>query len=183
MEEIESVSSVRDSSLSHRHQLFCYKYLENQNATESYLQSGYKVSREVARRNGARLLTNADVLGFITQIRNEFILESKVTVHQVIKQLSRIAFGNGIGEVVFVEKGECKIREDAKFDLVNVLSHRSFKSKNRVSQSFALRTEDRIQALDLLSKILGFYNQSNSRESKRDLEDSAEKILKALSLI
>lgn len=166
--------------LNHRHKIFCYKYLETQNATEAYLQAGYKVSREVARRNGARLLTNADVLTFIIKTQQELAVEARVSIEQVIQQLTRIGFGNGIGDVVIVKDGHFVIREDAKFDGICLLSQKHFEGRKRKSKYFQIKAEDRIKALDLLSKILGFYSDSKNEKNPNSLAEATQRMLLSL---
>lgn len=48
-------------ALSPKHRAFVEEYLATWNATEAYSRVYPKASREAARRNGSRLLTNADV--------------------------------------------------------------------------------------------------------------------------
>lgn len=178
--ENQSADCSNGARLSFRHQLFCYKYLVTQNATEAYLLAGYKVSRETARRNGARLLTNADILTFIAKTQQDLALEAKVSVAQVIQQLSKIAFGNGIGGVVFVKDDEFHLRENANLDGINQLCQKIYEGKKKKSRHFMIRAEDRIIALDLLCKILGLYGRSTLNQAKPDLKSFADKILQRL---
>lgn len=145
--------------LSFRHQIFCYKFIETQNATEAYLLAGYKVSREVARRNGARLLTNADIFSFIFNIQTKLIKASDVNLERIVYELSNIAFSNSIGDVVYVKDGEFQIRDDARFQGISFIAQKYTSIDKSIFKTFIIKSEDRIKALELLSRMLGLLNQ------------------------
>lgn len=52
-----------------RQQRFCEFIAAGENQTEAYLKAGFKVDKSVARRNGARLLTNADIKERVSELR------------------------------------------------------------------------------------------------------------------
>lgn len=56
---------MKKRKLTPKQQLFADEYIKTGNATDAYIKAGYKCSRSVARRNGNRLLTNADIKSYI----------------------------------------------------------------------------------------------------------------------
>lgn len=66
----------KGKALSPKHRVFCEEYLQKWNATDAYLAAYPKVSRDVARRNGSRLLTNADISAEITRRVEEISLSA-----------------------------------------------------------------------------------------------------------
>lgn len=52
--------------LTQKQKLFADEYIKSGNATDAYVKAGYKCSRSTARRNGNRLLTNADIKSYIS---------------------------------------------------------------------------------------------------------------------
>jgi|688.fasta_scaffold1403128_1 phage terminase small subunit len=56
-------------SLNTRQQRFCEFIAAGESQTDAYLKAGFKVDKSVARRNAARLLTNADVQKRVSELR------------------------------------------------------------------------------------------------------------------
>lgn len=66
-----------------RHERFCREYVKDHNATKAYKRAGYKVSDSVARRNGQRLLTNADNRNFIIELEKKVIQKIEVETDEI----------------------------------------------------------------------------------------------------
>ncbi|MEJ2102927.1 MAG: terminase small subunit, partial [Desulfobacterales bacterium] len=60
---------MRKRNLTIQQKMFVYNILEGMNQTDAYLNAGYKCSRSAARRNAARLMTNADIKEKIENIQ------------------------------------------------------------------------------------------------------------------
>lgn len=56
-------------ALNVRQERFCEFIVAGECQTDSYLMAGFKVDKSVARRNAARLLTNADIKTRIAELR------------------------------------------------------------------------------------------------------------------
>lgn len=56
-------------ALNVRQERFCEFVAAGESQTDAYLKAGFKVSKSVARRNAARLLTNADVQNRVSELR------------------------------------------------------------------------------------------------------------------
>lgn len=69
---------------------FVNQFMVDMNATRAYLRAGYKCSEEAARRNAARLLTNADVASAITKLREKVASETGRTVAAVMADIGRV---------------------------------------------------------------------------------------------
>lgn len=52
-----------------RQERFCEFIAAGESQTDAYLKAGFKVDKSVARRNAARLLTNADVQSRVSELR------------------------------------------------------------------------------------------------------------------
>ncbi|MGV8059796.1 MAG: terminase small subunit [Smithellaceae bacterium] len=77
-----------------RQKLFVREYLVDLNATRAYLRAGYKVNENIARRNGARLLTNADILEAIHQAIGNQLSKLEITNETVLQEIAKLAFCN-----------------------------------------------------------------------------------------
>jgi len=74
-----------------KQEAFVREYLIDLNATRAYIRAGYKVSEEVARRNGHRLLTNADVASAIEEAQAKRAEESSISAKYVLDSIQRVA--------------------------------------------------------------------------------------------
>jgi phage terminase small subunit len=52
-----------------RQERFCEFIADGESQTDAYLKAGFKVDKGVARRNAARLMTNADIAARIAELR------------------------------------------------------------------------------------------------------------------
>ena len=76
-------------ALSPKHRVFCEEYLKTWNATDAYQAAYPKSSRETARRNGSRLLTNAD----ISEEIQRRVDEQTMSANEVLSRLAEQARG------------------------------------------------------------------------------------------
>lgn len=78
--------------LTQKQKLFADEYIKSGNATDAYVKAGYKCSRSTARRNGNRLLTNADIKSYISiktaEIESHKIADAKEAM-QAITSIAR----------------------------------------------------------------------------------------------
>lgn len=83
---------MKKAGLTPKQQIFVDEYLVDLNATQAYLRAGYKVSESVARSNGGRLLTNADIQRAIQSRREALSARTEITQDRVLKEYARLAF-------------------------------------------------------------------------------------------
>ena len=77
-------------ALTPKQELFIKEYLVDLNATQAYLRAGYKCSEEVARRNGSRLLTNADISRAIEEAKAARAEKLDLTAQWVLDRLVEV---------------------------------------------------------------------------------------------
>lgn len=176
---------------------FCQLYLETGNATQSYLDAGYKAKNaDVAGTLAARLLGNDRVRAYISAERDRLRQSGKVKLDDLLAKNAEIAFSN-MDDVVFVEDGRLQIKDGVslnQFDGVGatytVSESRSEKMDSKggsassestsETKSFTLKRPDRLKALDQLAKLIGAYD-SDKDPSGTTLASSAERVLAALA--
>lgn len=84
--------------------LFANEYLKDRNATRAYLSAYPHVkSSDVARKNGSRLLTNADVKAYIDEQIEKMASEKIADAREVLEYLTAVVRGETLSEVVVVE--------------------------------------------------------------------------------
>ena len=72
---------------------FCDEYLIDLNATRAYKVAYPSCKKDdTARANGSRLLTIANIQGYIKSKQTEIQKRTEITQDKVIKELAKIAF-------------------------------------------------------------------------------------------
>lgn len=91
-------------TMTDRQRRFADEYLIDCNASRAYLAAYPRVkSSEVARKNGSRLLTYADVRRYIDE-QMEVLRSRKVAdAQEVLEYLTRVLRGESIAQIVVVE--------------------------------------------------------------------------------
>jgi len=101
------------AKLNAKQEMFCREYLIDLNATQAAIRAGY--SERTAKSQGSRLLTNANVLARIKELKDKLADELELDVYWVLKRLKDISdrsmqmepvmqFDPALGEMV--ETGE-----------------------------------------------------------------------------
>ncbi len=70
---------------------FVQAYLQSGNATEAYKLAYGITDDNVARANGSRLLTNANVAEAITQFHRKMEKQTGITIEKVVARIARLA--------------------------------------------------------------------------------------------
>lgn len=160
---------------------FCEIYVQTGNASQSYIDAGYKVKdSEVAKVNAARLLTLAHVSLYVKQLQNKVSQKHEVSRDRIIGELVKVAFAD-MSEVVEIDdKGKPVIKKNANLDALDSISSSESYSDTGYSKSFSVKKSDKIKAMEMLCKLLGLYDKEDS-ESRRNLEANSRRVLEALA--
>lgn len=82
------------SELRGKQQKFADNYIKSGNATEAYVNAGYKVrSNETARANASRLLTNANVKAYIEKRLKQLESSKLATAKETLEYLTSVMRG------------------------------------------------------------------------------------------
>lgn len=84
---------VEDTDLTDKQKAFCMYYLQRYNATWAY-QKAYGVSYDVARANGSRMLTNANVKKQLTELKKQQATDLYLNANDVLARLAKQAFAD-----------------------------------------------------------------------------------------
>ncbi|EEU31052.1 terminase small subunit [Limosilactobacillus coleohominis 101-4-CHN] len=91
--------------LTQKQRLFADEYIKSGNATDAYVKAGYKCSRSTARRNGNRLLTNADIKSYIANRTAEIESHKIADAKEVLQYYTRVLRAEETEKVVDVVNG------------------------------------------------------------------------------
>ncbi|MBH9985195.1 terminase small subunit [Lactobacillus sp. M0390] len=93
------------SELRGKQRKFADNYIKSGNATEAYVNAGYKVrSNETARANASRLLTNANVKAYIERRLKQLESAKLATAQETLEYLTSVMRGEQT-ETVVTAKG------------------------------------------------------------------------------
>lgn len=154
--------------------IFCDEYLKHLNATEAYKVAYPKVkTQHAAESNASRLLSNAEVKEYIAERMEERQKRTEITQDMIINELKAIAFANATqfaetkrnGVVI---KDTSELPDEVKKVIVGIED-----GKNGIK----IKTANKIQALELLGRHLGMFNDKldvnvkEKTEKKNAIED------------
>lgn len=84
-------------ALSNKHMAFVDAYITNKfNATEAYLSAYQNVTRETAKVNGSKLLTNTDIIAEIQKRKDEIKAQYDVTIDDIMFTLNNMISTHGV---------------------------------------------------------------------------------------
>ena len=137
--------------MTEKQKIFADEYLIDLNATRAY-RAVYKTIKNdgVARRNGSRLLTNADIKKYIDERLEEIRNEKTADAQEVMEYLTAVLRGESTSEEIVVE------------GLGDGMSEARAVEK-RPSE------RDRLKAAELLGKRFGLYTDRVEMDADMDL--------------
>lgn len=137
--------------MTEKQKLFADEYLIDLNATRAYRAVYKNIKNDgVARRNGSRLLTNADIKKYIDERLDEIHNEKTADAQEVMEYLTSVLRGESTSEEIVVEglgDGCSEARTMRK----------------RPSE------KDRLKAAELLGKRFGLYTDKVEMDADMDL--------------
>ncbi len=134
--------------------------LKGMNQTDAYLAAGYKCTRSAARRNAARLMTNADILTAIIAGQKRAADAAEITQERILREYAKIAFldptllydGNGhLKEVHKLDKAVA-----AAIGGMDILKRETKNGNIEITKKIKLI--DKKGALDSLARVKGMFN-------------------------
>jgi phage terminase small subunit len=169
--------------LNDKQEKFCQLYFKTNNATQSYLAAGYKVSPKVAESAASRLLSNVKVQKRIQQLRARAAKRFEISMDKLIEANARLAFAS-LKNSVEIKDGRVKLKDDADLDQLDGLSFSESITDKGISKALSVKLPDRIKALQELAKLTGAYDsKSKSNDDDGTKKSNADTILDALARV
>lgn len=137
--------------MTEKQKLFADEYLIDLNATRAYRAVYKNIKNDgVARRNGSRLLTNADIKKYIDDRLEEIHNEKTADAQEVMEYLTAVLRGESTSEEIVVERLGDGVSEARTME-------------KRPSE------KDRLKAAELLGKRFGLYTDKVEMDADMDL--------------
>ena len=153
--------------LTAKQQRFVEEYLVDLNATQAATRAGY--ASKTARQQGARLLSNVNIQLAVAEAQADRSRRTQITQDQVLEELGKIAFSS---MRAYAEWGPDGVRLNPSDALTEDQDAAVAEASQTVTQhggSLRIKLHDKVQALHLLGKHLGMFN-NRSENLNIDLE-------------
>lgn len=131
---------------------FVEEYIKDLNATQAAIRAGY--SKKTARSQGARLLTNVDILEAIQEAKNERAERTEITQDYVLTNIQKV-----IERCMQVQQVDNCLTQTEDGEL---------------AQAFMFKEQGALKGLELLGKHLGMFVD----QKKVDVTTNGESINK-----
>lgn len=160
------------SKLTPKQQRFVDEYLIDLNATQAAIRAGY--SPKTAKEQGARLLSKANIQAEIQKRQRKTEAKLEISQERIIQELASIAFANGadfaeVVEVSGLELQTVKFKATEKLPAEKRAAIASIKSG---SSGMEVKTYDKLKAMELLGKYLGYLNPAGDTAKATSLADA-----------
>lgn len=145
------------AELTPKQRKFVFEYLVDLNATQAAIRAGY--SKKTAGTMAQRLVAKSHVREAIRAAQSRREKRTEITQDRVLNELARIAFGNSRAVMSWGPGGlTLRNSEDLTEDEAALVSEvRETTTKD--GGSLALKTHDKMKALELLGKHLGMFDR------------------------
>lgn len=145
-------------ALTPKQKIFADEYLIDLNATRAYKVAYPNVKKdEVARVNGSRLLTNANVADYVQKRMDERAQRTEITQDWVLEELRKIASVNGSDFAKVVVKEGYPVVELMATDDLPEDKRAAISAIKETKYGISVESYDRVKALELLGRHLGMF--------------------------
>jgi phage terminase small subunit len=147
-----------------KQQRFCQEYVIDHNATQAAIRAGY--SEHSARITASKLLTKANIAGEVSRLEEEIAERCKIDAEKVLNELAKIAFSD-VGKLFSggALMSVTEVDDDTRAAIASIeVVQRTTGSRDdpEVEYTSKIKTWDKIKALELIGKHLGFFADPTS---------------------
>ena len=153
----------KEHNLTTKQLIFCKEYLVDMNATRAIIKAGY--SKKSAETQGSRMLRNVKVDTYIKQMTKVRTEKLDITAERVLEELAHIAFfdirnifdGNSLKQVSDLDDKTARALSSVKSQIEKT-------DGENFAEVVEVKSNDKLKALDMLSKHLGLYENDNKQK-------------------
>ncbi len=146
------------AELTPKQRKFVFEYLVDLNATQAAIRAGY--SKKTAGTMAQRLIAKSHIREAIRAAQSRREKRTEITQDRVLNELARVAFGNSRAVMSWGPGGlTLRNSEDLTEDEAALVSEVRATTTRDGSGSLALKTHDKMKALELLGKHLGMFDR------------------------
>lgn len=168
-------------SLTIKQEKFITLYHKNGNATQSYIDAGYKASsRKSAEAQSSRLLSKDKVKQRLAELKSEAAKAHIASVKDLIELNARIAFSHLSNVLEVNSDGSVRLKENADIDILDSVSFSESSNSDGSSRSLSIKRSDRIKAAQEIARLIGAYDKKDTND-RNDEESHIDGILQSIN--
>lgn len=157
------------AKLTDKQKLFVTEYLVDLNATQAAIRAGY--SPKTAGRMGADQLKKTHVQAEIQKRQGKIQAKLEISQEKIIQELASIAFANGADFAEVIELGGLQSVKFKPTEGMPPEKRAAISSIKSGSSGMEVKTYDKLRAMELLGKFLGYLNPSGDTAKATSLAD------------
>lgn len=158
------------SKLTPKQQRFINEYLIDLNATQAAIRAGY--SEKTANVIGAQNLLKASIQAEIDKRRGKIQSKLEISQERIIQELASIAFANGADFAEVIELGGLHTVEFKATKELPPEKRAAIASIKSGTSGMEVKTYDKLRAMELLGKYLGYLNPAGDTAKATSLADA-----------
>jgi len=160
----KELEDPKEGKLLERHEAFIQEYLLHYNGTKAYLKFYPDANYDTARANASRLLAHANVKARVEELRSDLEKAAGISKLKVIKEFMSIGFSSFKHfQKDWMTKKEFEELSDQELACISEIRTETITVDEHVSKEVVkFKLHDKQRALENLSKLLGYNEQSES---------------------
>ena len=158
------------AKLTDKQKLFVTEYLIDLNATQATIRAGY--SQKTAQRIGSELLSKPLIQAEIQKRQGKIQAKLEISQERIIQELASIAFANGADFAEVIELGGLQTVEFKATKGLPPEKRAAIASIKSGSSGMEVKTYDKLRAMELLGKYLGYLNPAGDTAKATSLADA-----------
>jgi len=154
--------------LTDKQEMFCKEYLIDLNATQAAIRAGY--SKKTANEQAGRLLVNVSVQAKIYQLKEKRSNRIEMTSDGVLKELKNWVEGDYTDLMMLTAKQIKELAPEIRRLITGFKrTTRRIPGTDEEEIQIEIKFIDKIKAMEMISKHIGFYEKDNSQSNKQPI--------------
>ena len=154
--------------LTDKQEMFCKEYLIDLNATQAAIRVGYSV--KTAEAQSSRLLTNVNIQKRITELKESRSNRIEMTSDGVLKELKNWVEGDYTDLMMLTAKQIKELAPEIRRLITGFKrTTRRIPGTDEEEIQIEIKFIDKIKAMEMISKHIGFYEKDNSQSNKQPI--------------
>lgn len=156
------------SKLTDKQEMFCKEYLIDLNATQAAIRAGY--SKKTANEQGSQNLVKLSIQKRIAELKEERSKRIEIDSDGVLKELKNWAEGD-YTELMLLTAKQIKQLSPEIRRLITGFKRvtRRIPGTDEEEIQIEVKFIDKIKAMEMISKHIGFYEKDNSQSNKQPI--------------
>ena len=156
------------SKLTDKQEMFCKEYLIDLNATQAAIRAGY--SKKTANEQGSQNLVKLSIQKRIAELKEERSKRIEIDSDGVLKELKNWAEGD-YTELMLLTAKQIKELSPEIRRLITGFKRvtRRIPGTDEEEIQIEIKFIDKLKAMEMISKHIGFYEKDNSQSNKQPI--------------